>query len=201
MAATAAATTTQNDELRAAADGWWLILLWGILTLIIGGFLLTNPATTAVTLFTLLGVYFVIAGMVDIIGSIWKRGPGWGWKFALGILYMFAGISVLGSPILSTWFGVQILYFFIAFAAIFGGTVNIIQGVRRIGKAGFWAVLGTLLLGVLQLVIGLFLLENPIAGSLTLVPVMGIFAVAGGIVLIIESFMVRSKGKALAAAK
>ena len=200
----AAANPTAEDvkvqELRAAADGWWLILLWGVLTLFIGMFLVSSPAQTAVALFTLLGAYFVVAGIVDIVASIAQRHPGWGWKLALGILYVVAGFAVLGSPILSTIFGVKVLYFFIAFAAIFGGIMNIIQAVLKIGKAGFWPVLGTLLLGILQLVIGLFLLENPIAGTLTLVPVMGFFAIAGGIVLIIESFMVRSMGKKLPAA-
>lgn len=197
----AAANPTANDvktqELRAAADGWWLFLLWGILTLMIGLFLVTNPATTAVALFTLLGAYFVVAGIVDVVASIAQRGQGWGWKLALGALYIVAGIAVLGSPILSTLFGVSVLYYFIAFAAIFGGIVNIIQSVLKIGKAGFWPVLGSLLLGILQLVIGLFLLENPLTGKLTLVPVMGFFAIAGGIVLIIESLMVRSMGKKL----
>lgn len=197
----AAANPTANDvktqELRAAAAGWWLILLWGILTLLVGIFLISNPATTAVALFTLLGAYFVVAGIVDLVASVAQRGPRWGWKFALGALYVVAGLAVLGSPIWSTLFGVSVLYYFIAFAAIFGGIANIIQAVMRIGKAGFWPVLGTLLLGILQLVIGLFLLENPLTGKSTLVPVMGIFAIAGGIVLIVESFMVRSMGKKL----
>lgn len=197
----AAANPTANDAkveaLRAAADGWWLILLWGILTLMIGLFLVTNPATTAVALFTLLGAYFVVAGIVDVVASIAQRGPGWGWKLALGVLYIVAGFAVLGSPILSTIFGVSVLYYFIAFAAIFGGIVNIVQALLKIGKVGFWPILGTLLLGILQLVIGLFLLENPLTGKLTLVPVMGFFAIAGGIVLIIESLMVHRMGKNL----
>ena len=165
----AAANPTANDAkveaLRAAADGWWLILLWGILTLMIGLFLVTNPATTAVALFTLLGAYFVVAGIVDVVASIAQRGPGWGWKLALGVLYIVAGFAVLGSPILSTIFGVSVLYYFIAFAAIFGGIVNIVQALLKIGKVGFWPILGTLLLGILQLVIGLFLLENPLTGA------------------------------------
>ena len=197
----AAANPTANDAkveaLRAAADGWWLILLWGILTLMIGLFLVTTPATTAVALFTLLGAYFVVAGIVDVVASIAQRGPGWGWKLALGVLYIVAGFAVLGSPILSTIFGVSVLYYFIAFAAIFGGIVNIVQALLKIGKVGFWPILGTLLLGILQLVIGLFLLENPLTGKLTLVPVMGFFAIAGGIVLIIESLMVHRMGKNL----
>jgi uncharacterized membrane protein HdeD (DUF308 family) len=192
MAANASAmTSAQRDEVRAAADGWWLILLWGVLTILIGIFLVTSPAVTAVALFTLLGAYFVVGGIVDVIAAIAQRGAGWGWKLALGILYIVAGVAVLGSPIISTLFGVVILYYFLAFSAIFGGVVEIIQAVLKIGKLGFGAVLGGLLIGILQLMIGLFLLENPIAGTVTLVPIMGFFAIAGGIVAIIGAFRVK----------
>lgn len=192
MAASASAmTSAQQQEVRAISDGWWLILLWGVLTILIGIFLVTSPAVTAVALFTLLGAYFVVGGIVDVIAAIAQRGAGWGWKLALGILYIVAGVAVLGSPIISTLFGVVILYYFLAFSAIFGGVVEIIQAVLKIGKLGLGAVLGGLLIGILQLVIGLFLLENPIAGTLTLVPIMGFFAIAGGIVAIIGAFQVK----------
>lgn len=200
----AAANPTANDvqtqELRAAADGWWLGLLWGVLAIIVGIAMLQAPAQSALALFTLFGIYFLIAGFVDIIASIAQRGPGWGWRLALGVLYVMAGFAVINSTALAAVFGLQILYFFIAFAAIFGGIVNIIQAVMKIGKAGFWPVLGTLLLGIFQLVIGFALLESPLVGTITLWFVLAFFAIAGGIVLIIQSFMVRSMGKKLPAA-
>lgn len=200
----AAANPTANDvktqELRAAADGWWLILLWGVLGIIVGAVMLQSPVQSALALFTLFGIYFLVAGFVDIIASIAQRGPGWGWKLALGVLYVVAGFAVINNTALSAVFSLKVFYFFIAFAAIFGGIVNIIQAVMKIGKTGFWPVLGTLLLGIFQLVIGLALLENPIGGTVALWWVLAVFAIAGGIVLIIQSFMVRSMGKKLPAA-
>jgi uncharacterized membrane protein HdeD (DUF308 family) len=199
----AAANPTANDvktqELRAAADGWWLILLWGVLGIIVGVIMLQAPVRSALALFTIFGIYFLVAGFVDIIASIAQRGPGWGWKLALGVLYVVAGFAVLNNTALTGIFTLQVLYFFIAFAAIFGGIMNIIQAVMRIGKAGFWPVLGILLLGIFQLVIGFALLENPAGGTIALWWVLAIFAIAGGIVLVIQSFMVRSMGKKLAA--
>jgi uncharacterized membrane protein HdeD (DUF308 family) len=185
-------TPAQRDEVRAISDGWWLLLLWGVLTILVGLFLVTSPALTAIALFTLLGAYFVVGGIVDIVSAIAQRGAGWGWRLALGILYVVAGVAVLGSPILSTIFGLAILFYFLAFSAIIGGIVEIVRAVMKIGKLGFGAVLGGLLLGILQLVIGLFLLENPIAGTLTLVPVMGFFAIAAGVVAIIGAFRVKN---------
>jgi uncharacterized membrane protein HdeD (DUF308 family) len=185
-------TPAQRDEVRAISDGWWLLLLWGVLTILVGLFLVTSPALTAIALFTLLGAYFVVGGIVDIVSAIAQRGAGWGWRLALGILYVVAGVAVLGSPIWSTIFGLAILFYFLAFSAIIGGIVEIVRAVVKIGKLGFGAVLGGLLLGILQLVIGLFLLENPIAGTLTLVPVMGFFAIAAGVVAIIGAFRVKN---------
>jgi uncharacterized membrane protein HdeD (DUF308 family) len=197
----AAANPTANDvktqELRAAADGWWLILLWGILAIVVGVMMVQAPVQSALAMFTLFGIYFLVAGFVDIVASIAQRGQGWGWKLALGVLYVVAGFAVLNSTALAAIFGLQVLYFFVAFAAIFGGVVNIIQAVMKIGKTGFWPVLGTLLLGIFQLLIGMALLESPLAGTITLWFVLAFFAIAGGIVLIIQSFMVRSMGKRL----
>jgi uncharacterized membrane protein HdeD (DUF308 family) len=187
-------TPAQRDDVRAISDGWWLLLLWGVLTILVGLFLVTSPALTAVALFTLLGAYFVVGGIVDIIGALAQREQGWIWRLILGILYVAAGVAVLGSPILSTIFGVALLFYFLAFSAIVGGIVEIVRALMKIGSLGFGAVLGGLLLGILQLVIGLFLLENPIAGTLTLVPVMGFFAIAAGMVTIIGAFRVKNLG-------
>lgn len=187
-----AVTPAQKQEVRAIADGWWLILLWGLLTILIGLFLITSPAVTAVMLFTLLGAYFVVGGIVDVISSLVHRGAGWVWRLALGVLYIVAGVAVLSAPVLSTIFGVAMLYYFLAFSAIIGGIVEIVQAVLKIGKLGLGAVIGGLLIGVLQLAIGLFLLENPATGALTLVPVLGIFAIAAGIIAMIGAFQVKN---------
>lgn len=186
-----AATPAQKQEVRAISEGWWLILLWGLLTILIGLFLITSPAVTAIMLFTLLGAYFVVGGIVDVLAAIVHRGAGWIWRLALGILYIVAGVAVLSAPVLSTIFGVAMLYYFLAFSAIVGGIIEIVRAVMAIGRLGLGAVIGSLLIGILQLVIGLFLLENPVAGTLTLVPVLGIFAVASGIVAIIGAFQVK----------
>ena len=69
--------------------------------------MLQAPAQSALALFTLFGIYFLIAGFVDIIASIAQRGPGWGWKLALGVLYVMAGFAVINSTALAAVFGVR----------------------------------------------------------------------------------------------
>lgn len=183
----------ENSQfLRTVASGWWRVLIWGILTVVLGILLISTPAITAVWMFTLLGAYFVVGGIFDIVGAVMDRVGDWGWQLLLGILYVVAGLAVLQAPVLATVVSVQLLYFFIAFSAVVGGIIKIVQALMAIGRVGFWGVLGVLLLGLLQFVIGVFLLENPISGALTLVPTMGIFAVASGIVAILASFRIRS---------
>ena len=46
---------------------WWLVLIEGILLIIIGIFLLTNPASTFVTIIWVLGIYWLISGIFNII--------------------------------------------------------------------------------------------------------------------------------------
>ena len=186
-----AATPAQKQEVRAISEGWWILLVWGILTVLMGLYIVANPEKMALVGVTLLGAYFVVGGIMDIVSAIVQRETAWVWRLVVGIVYVAAGMAVLGSPLLATVMSMAVLYFVLAFSAVFGGIVEIIRAVTRIGKVGFGAVLGTLLLGILQLAIGLFLLENPVAGTLALMPVLGIFAIASGIVAMIGAFQVK----------
>ena len=80
---------------------WWLLLLGGILNIIVGILLLTNPAKTVLALVWVLGLYWLIQGIFILIGMFVDHSA-WGWKLFMGILSILAGIVVLRHPIAST---------------------------------------------------------------------------------------------------
>jgi uncharacterized membrane protein HdeD (DUF308 family) len=59
-----------------------------------------------------------------------------------------------------------------------------------ISKGGGW---GEGILGVLGIIFGIILLENPFIGAVYLPYVLGIFALIGGIGAIISAFLIRPK--------
>jgi uncharacterized membrane protein HdeD (DUF308 family) len=77
---------------------WWLVLLEGIAAIILGLLLLTAPQATLLVLVQLLGIYWLVKGIFQII-SIFIDSSRWGWKLFAGILGIVAGIIILGHPL------------------------------------------------------------------------------------------------------
>ena len=58
------ATTSFNTHLSQI---WWVFLLQGLAGIILGFFLLTEPAATLVALTTLLGFYWLFQGVLSLV--------------------------------------------------------------------------------------------------------------------------------------
>jgi len=95
-------------------------LIFGVLGVIIGGYLIVNPATGAAIGVTTIG--FIIGILVLIMGAIMLlaafRGGGWG-AGILGILVIILGLLMLGSPYVT----IATLLYLLAFFAIVGGLI------------------------------------------------------------------------------
>jgi uncharacterized membrane protein HdeD (DUF308 family) len=178
---TAEATSFETKQMP-----WWLILIGGILTVIIGIFLLTSPVKTTVALVWALGLYWVISGIFTLIGMFLDH-TAWGWKLFIGILSIIAGIWVVRHPIVSAATIPMLLILLLGIQGIITGVISLILAFR----GGGW---GAGILGAISIVFGIILVLNWTSPglALTLVWVVGIFAVVGGIVQIVQAFRQRS---------
>ena len=77
---------------------WWLILIEGILLIILGIFFFTSPYETLVTAVWVLGIWWIIRGIFELVSLIWDRSM-WGWKIFAGILGVVAGWILFQQPI------------------------------------------------------------------------------------------------------
>jgi len=177
------AVTVSNQD--RATIPWWVVLLEGIAAIIIGLLLLTSPAKTTVLLVQLLGVYWLIAGIFQII-AIFIDSSQWGWKLFAGMLGIVAGIIILQHPLWSALLVPATLVTLLGIAGIFIGIVHLIQAFQ----GGGW---GIGILGVLSVILGIILLGNPWIASLGLPTVLGIFAIVGGVLALAGAF--RLKGE------
>ncbi len=174
---------------------WWLPLLFGISAIVLGGLLLVRPSMTAIILIAVMGVYWLIEGVFDVILALVHRAPHWGWRLAGGIISALAGLVILAYPIEGTVIAVIVLFWVLVIGAIVSGILNIIGGLQAAPRS-WW----TVLLGVLKIVLAVLLLENPLVGTLALVPVLGILAIVNGIVAIIWAFQFRGRWQQTATA-
>lgn len=79
-----------------------LVALSGALALIVGLLCLRDPLQTVVAIGILLGAWWLVSGVVDVIAAIVSPVPGRrGWDIATGILSVLAGGFLLAYPDLS----------------------------------------------------------------------------------------------------
>jgi uncharacterized membrane protein HdeD (DUF308 family) len=174
---------TTSEAMGRSTIPWWLVLIQGIAAIIIGILLLTNPAATTVVIIQVIGIYWLITGIFEIVAIFIDRS-GWGWKLFSGIIGILAGIVIIQHP---WWSAILVPTTLVLVMGIFGviiGTINLIQAFRGGG-------LGIGILGAVSILIGLWLAFNPLAGALALPFVVGIFAIAGGISALIAAFRMR----------
>ncbi|NMH97916.1 HdeD family acid-resistance protein [Pseudonocardia acidicola] len=105
-----------------------LVVLLGVLAILAGILVLRHPFQTIVVVGLLIGLYWVISGIVDIVRAIGHKVPSRGWTAVLGAFSLLAGIIVLAFPLASvvalTWVLGVLLFasgVLITVAAIMGG--------------------------------------------------------------------------------
>jgi uncharacterized membrane protein HdeD (DUF308 family)/predicted flap endonuclease-1-like 5' DNA nuclease len=175
--------TMSRRDARKVLVPWWLILIEGVALIILGILFLTNPAATAVAVVTVLGLYWLISGILGIIG-IFLNHHNWFWKLLLGLLGIAAGILILQHPISSTFVVGASLTLWLGILGIVMGVMNIIRGIMGEG----W---GVLVLGVVSIIIGAVLLANFWGVTISLPWTLGIVAIVGGLIAILDSFRAR----------
>jgi uncharacterized membrane protein HdeD (DUF308 family) len=186
---------TSTGDLQAAmarpmlhelAKNWWLILLRGICAIIFGVLTFVWPGVTLVTLVLLYGAFALADGIFALGAAIAGRTPEPRWWLALvGLLGIAAGIVTLLWPGMTA----VILLFFIAAWAIASGVMQIVGAIRlRKEISDEWLLIAS---GVLSVLFGLVLLARPGLGALSMIFVIGAFAIAYGILEVMFSLRLR----------
>jgi uncharacterized membrane protein HdeD (DUF308 family) len=76
-----------------------LFAIMGVLAVLVGIFVLRNLFQSVVILVVLLGVYWVVHGIIDVVAAIdHKNMPARGLNILIGVLSFIAGVIVLAWP-------------------------------------------------------------------------------------------------------
>lgn len=183
-----ASKTANNAEYAAIVSSvpWWVVLLEGIFALLIGLFLVAAPGMTSVFLVTVLGFYFLIRGVIDIVQIFTgNTGIAWGWLLFGGIVGIIAGLAVLRHPLYATVLTGSILVILVATAALVKGIVGVVLAFM----GGGW---GIGILAALSILISILLFANLLVATGILPFVIAGFLIVGGIVGVVFAFSVRN---------
>jgi uncharacterized membrane protein HdeD (DUF308 family) len=82
-----------------------LVFLIGLLSIVIGGYMLSRPGMALATLTLVLAVYFVVDGVFEIIWAFRLRPiRGWGWALFSGVVALALGIMIWRQfPVSGMW--------------------------------------------------------------------------------------------------
>jgi uncharacterized membrane protein HdeD (DUF308 family) len=173
-----------RDAARQLARNWWLLLLNG-LVLIVAGVLIFSIEWTVRDLATFLGALFIFQGVADALTSgIDKRVNRA--NVVTGLLSIATGVLIIVWPepglvavavVLGAWLVVT-------------GTLAIVGAFAARDLLPNWWLL--LIVGLLEIPLGVLALANPGATLAALVTVAGIWAVVVGVMRVVLSFQVKS---------
>lgn len=181
MAASTASVTSSISQTKVP---WWVILIQGIALLVLGFLFLTAPAATLVSVIWILGLYWLIGGIMDIV-SIFINKTAWGWKLFSGIIGIVAGVLIMNHPL---WSAVLVPSTLIIIFGVMGIVIGVI-GIVRAFQGDGW---GAGLVGVFSILFGLVLLGNAMFVGVVALPILlGIVGLLGGAVSIWQSFQVK----------
>lgn len=169
---------------------WGWIALRGVLAVIFGMLAVAWPIITVLTLSIVWGV-FALADGLFAFGTGWrlhKKGVRWWPYMAFGVIGVLAGLIAIVWPGISA----MVLVLIIGFWAALGGASQIVAAIRlRKEIDDEWFMI---LSGLLGVIFGLLLLFRPLEGAVAIAWIVGFYAMFMGILLIMLSFKVRSKG-------
>jgi len=153
--------------------------------------LLWSPAKTQIRTWELivglLGIWWLIRGVLDLV-SMFTDHTAWGWKLFMGILGIIAGGYILMYPIASALVLPQVFSLALGIWALVEGVIMLVMAFR----GGGW---GAGILGGIGILLGLVLIGSygDFGMGLAFLWTAAVFAIVGGIVMIIQSFRARAE--------
>lgn len=175
--------------LELLRHNWWVFALRGIIAIAFGVLAFAQPGLTLRILVILVAAYLIADG-VSLLASYVRGEPAArraGWTVAaIGVLGVVVGIAAFLWPeITALW-----LLALVAFWAIFVGILQLVAAIRlrREIEGELWLAIG----GIIAIAFGVYLIVNPGDGLVSLVWLVGFWAVAFGVINLVLAWRLRN---------
>jgi uncharacterized membrane protein HdeD (DUF308 family) len=178
-----------RDAVRGLTGSWWLFLVIGIAWILFGTFVLSYNVGSLLALAIFAGVTFLMTGVTQLLDA--GRAHPWRWLYLVG-----GALSILAGIMALVWPGRTLLVLagILAWFLVFKGIVDIVGALANHGRPWWW--LG-LLLGVLELLLGIWAAGYPGRSLFVFVNLVGVYAVFYGFTELFAAFDLRGLGHRL----
>jgi uncharacterized membrane protein HdeD (DUF308 family) len=166
---------------------WWIYALRGLIAILFGIAALLWPELTITALVILFGAYVVADGVFAIINGASGRGihDRWWVDILIGLAGIVAGVWAMLYPDLTA---IGLMYVIAAWW-LFTGIMQVILAIRlRDFISNEWLMI---LSGLASMVLGIAFLLFPGDGAISLIWVVGVFAIIVGVMLIMLAVRLR----------
>jgi uncharacterized membrane protein HdeD (DUF308 family) len=176
---------TRPSVLDSMARNWWTFVVRGIIAILFGIVALVWPALTLGVLIILFGAYAIVDGVISIVSGVRARDTIQ-WSLVLwGIVGIAAGVVAFLWPDLTA----LALVYVIAAWAVITGVIEIVAAIAlRREISDEWLLV---IIGALSVVVGVLMFLFPGAGALSIVWLIGAYAIGFGILLLIAGVRFR----------
>ena len=184
------------SEIAAAArHHWWLFLLRGLLAVAFGVLVVMLPGATVVALMAFVAAYALVDGIVTIVSAVRLRTLFARWWVLLlqGLISAAFGVLAFLHPGLSLLYIVISVSLWMLLASI--AQFLLARAQKHMGASPVGSTIG----GILSLVLAVLAVVYPGLTVLSVVALIGWFALMVGVVQVVVAFRVRSFARALPA--
>jgi len=183
----------QEPALSAISRSWWVIITVSVFAIVLGGLMLLNVDGTLKFVALLIGLQFLVAGIVSVIRAFASKEIDGGQRVLygiLGVLGIIAGVIAIKNPGLA-----------IGVLVILLGALWLVQGVIEffgaLGDPGLsdrgWRIFG----GLITAIAGTVILFWPAPTAAVLAWVAGLWLLIYGIIGVFQAFKIRKMSEEL----
>jgi uncharacterized membrane protein HdeD (DUF308 family) len=177
--------------LHVLARNWWALLIRGIAAIIFGILAFLWPGATGVALVILFGAYAFVDGIFAIVSAVRaaQAHERWGAFLIEGII----GLAIAAVTIYDLRLTAFALYLTIAAWALLTGIFELVAAIRlRKEIQNEWLLI---LGGIASIVFGILMIVYPLAGVVTVIWLIGAYAIVFGVMMIGLSLRLRPFAK------
>jgi uncharacterized membrane protein HdeD (DUF308 family) len=178
-----------RDAVRSLTRSWWLFLILGVLWILFGMFVLSYNVGSLLALAVFAGVTFVMTGITQVLAA--GRVDSWRWLWVVG-----GALSIIAGILAFVWPGstLLVLSVILAWFLVFKGIMDVVGALASIGRPWWWL---TLILGIVELLLGIWAAGYPGRSLFVFVNLVGIYAVAYGFTELFAAFELRGLDRRL----
>jgi len=183
------------DAVRVAARGriaYRVGFARGILALILGTAMVVQPEKTSDNLATYMGAFWTLTGVISIRAALAGERTR-GVPFVSGCVGVVAGLVVLFHDQFEDVVAEAVLVWLLAIVILLTGVAHVLGGFRTGDELERQRSRSSVLLGMMEIALGLLFLLGSLENSRAAFWAAGIWALTGGVILIGDALLLRRR--------